>query len=87
MQFDTVHNFFERHVINEIIDNYKNNDLDEEQLADMACIALNLIPPRYIRHDIDMSFYMTPGEYDEIEMKVKLAVQKAFKRIQDSSHH
>jgi hypothetical protein len=87
MQFDTVHNFYERHVINEITDNYKSSGLDEEQLADMACIALNLIPPRYIRHDIDMSFYMTPGEYDEIEMKVKLAVQKAFKRIQDSSHH
>ncbi|AHF01178.1 Late competence development protein ComFB [Thiomicrospira aerophila AL3] len=86
MQFDTIHNFYERHVINEITDNYLKSGLNEEQLADMGCIALNLIPPRYIRHDIDMSFYMTPDEYDEIQMKVKLAVQKAFKRVQESNH-
>ncbi|SFR49621.1 late competence development ComFB family protein [Thiomicrospira sp. ALE5] len=86
MQFDTIHNFYRRHVINEITDNYMESGLNEEQLADMGCIALNILPPRYIRHDIDMSFYMTPDEFDEIQMRVKLAVQKAYKRIQESNH-
>ncbi|WFE68389.1 late competence development ComFB family protein [Thiomicrospira sp. R3] len=86
MYFDTVHNFYERHVINEITENYKNSGLDDEQLADMACIALNQIPPRYIRHDIDMSFYMSPVEYEEMGVRVKVAVKKAFNRIQTSDH-
>ena len=89
MHFDTVHNFYERHVINEITENYKTCGLDDEQLADMACIALNQIPPRYIRHDIDMSFYMSPVEHDEMEIRVKLAVKKAYRRIQasDGNNH
>lgn len=86
MQFDTVHNFYERHVINEIIENYTMKGLDEEQLADMACIALNQISPRYIRHDIDMSFYMSADEYIEMEMRVKVAVKKAFNRVQSADH-
>src|SRR4249920_2893166 len=27
-------------------------------LADVACVALNRMPPRYIRHEVDMTFYL-----------------------------
>ncbi|MDX1347223.1 MAG: late competence development ComFB family protein [Thiomicrorhabdus chilensis] len=81
MSFDTVHNYFERLVFNEIRENYHDKELDEQQLADMACIALNRIPPRYIRYDIDMSFYMSTEEHIEIEEKVRKAVRKAYKKI------
>jgi hypothetical protein len=86
MEFDSVHNFYERHVINEITENYKNSGFDEDQLADMACIALNQISPRYIRHDIDMSFYMSSSEYAEMKQKVKKEVKNAFDRISSSDH-
>jgi len=80
MAMDTVHNYYERLVINEIKENY-NDKVDENQAADMACIALNRIAPRYIRYDIDMSFYMSTDEHWAIQKRVAKAVKKAYKRI------
>lgn len=78
---ETVHNFYERKVFQEINEHYHDRGLDSNQLADMACIALNRIPPKYIRYDIDMSFYMSSLEWHDHERRVKNAVKKAFKRI------
>jgi len=85
MALDTVHNYYERLVFNEIKDLYTDSEeFDEHQLADMACIALNRIAPRYIRHDIDMSFYMSSDEHYEISKRVEKAVKKAHKIISSS---
>jgi len=81
MEFDSVHNYFERLVFDEIRDHYRQTDLDGDQLADMACIALNQIQPRYIRHDIDMSFFMSSAEYVMARAMVHKAVKNAFKKI------
>lgn len=81
MSFDTVHNYYDRLVFNEITESYTDKGLDEHQLEDMACIALNRLPPRYIRYDIDMSFYMSGAEHIEIQKKVSKAVRKAHKKI------
>lgn len=83
-ELETVHNHYERKVMDEINTNYWDSGLSETQLADMACIALNRIPPRYIRHDIDMSFYMTTAEYSEIESRVTSAVKEAYKKLKYS---
>lgn len=84
MSMDTVHNYYERLVFNEITDNYLDKVTDESQLADMACIALNRIAPRYIRYDIDMSFYMSGEEHLEIQKRVAKAVKKAYKKVNQS---
>lgn len=81
MPMDSVHNYFERLVFNEINEHYSDKFDDNNALADMACIALNRIPPRYIRYDIDMSFYMSVEEHIEVEKKVRKAVKKAYKRV------
>ncbi len=81
MPMDSVHNYYERLVINEINEHYANIFDDADILADMACIALNRIPPRYIRYDIDMSFYMSTDEHILVEKTVKKAVRKAYKKI------
>ncbi|GKT12626.1 MAG: hypothetical protein ISEC1_P1605 [Thiomicrorhabdus sp.] len=88
MALDTVHNYYERLVFNEIRDLY-GEDFDENQLADMACIALNRIAPRYIRYDIDMSFYMSTDEHIEVQKRVNKAVKRAYKIISESEpkHH
>lgn len=80
---ETVHNYYERKVFQEIHENYTHSGLGSNQLADMACIALNRIPPKYIRFDIDMSFYMSGAEYLEHEAKVKKAVKKAYRKIKN----
>lgn len=84
MPMDSVHNYFERLVINEINEHYADKFDDYDVLADMACIALNRIPPRYIRYDIDMSFYMSTSEHIHVEKTVKKAVKKAYKIVQTS---
>lgn len=80
MSLDSVHNYYERLVFNEIKENYSNL-LEPEELADMACIALNRLQPKYIRYDIDMSFFMTPDQYLEVEKNVNKACKKAYKKI------
>lgn len=80
MALDSVHNYYERLVFNEIKEKYRDL-MDPEELADMACIALNRLPPKYIRYDIDMSFFMTPVQYTEIERDVSKACKKAFKKM------
>ena len=81
MPMDSVHNYFERLVFNEINENYADKFEDNNALADMACIALNRIATRYIRYDIDMSFYMSADEHIEVEQKVQKAVKKAYKKV------
>jgi len=81
MPMDSVHNYFERLVFNEIKEHYGDKFDDQNALADMACIALNRIPPRYIRYDIDMSFYMSVEEHISVEKAVKKAVKKAYKKV------
>lgn len=81
LEFESVHNYYERLVFSEISEKYRNLELDSDQLADVACVALNMIPPRYIRHAIDMSFYSYGTEHDEMEEKAKDAVAKAYDEI------
>lgn len=86
MPMDSVHNYYERLVLNEIKEHYADRFEDNNALADMACIALNRIAPRYIRYDIDMSFYMSIDEHIEVEQKVQKAVRKAYKKVKRFEH-
>lgn len=74
---DSIHNYYESLVLEEI---YKVSDRsrdDGEYLADTACVALNRLPPRYIRHDVDMTFFMSGADLGEIADKVAKAVKDA----------
>lgn len=73
----TIHNYYERLVIEAILETNPRAHQDNDFLADVSCVALNHLPPRYIRHDVDMSFFMSPVEREEIENKVKQAVLNA----------
>jgi hypothetical protein len=81
MAFDAVHNYYEKLVFDEIARFYDDGTLDEDSIEDLACIALNQIPPRYIRHHVDMCFFMS--EQDRLQMidDVKNAVAFAYEKI------
>ncbi|ARU26019.1 late competence development ComFB family protein [Cellvibrio sp. PSBB006] len=82
---DFIHNYYERLVLQEISATSERVQAgDREFLADVACVALNRLPPRYIRHDVDMTFFMSPQEMQEIEHKIKIAVQSAIAYVQAS---
>jgi Late competence development protein ComFB len=55
---------------------------DDDLLADIACVALNRIPPRYIRHGVDFAFYLSDKERADNERTVSEAVSFAFEFVQ-----
>lgn len=55
---------------------------DRELLADVACVALNRLPPRYIRHAVDLAFYQGEGERQAAQRALEDAVERAFAFVQ-----
>ncbi len=79
---DFIHNYYERQVLQALVDTSERARQDREFLADVACVALNRLPPRYIRHDVDMTFFMSPQEMQEMEAKVQQAVNTALAYVE-----
>ncbi len=82
MSLSSVHNYYERLVFDHINEYYADR-VDSEELADLACLALNKMPSRYIRHDIDMSFYLSTTDHIEIETMVSKACKEGFERLKE----
>ena len=85
MNFASLYNFYEHLVFEyigqELVDRYA--DQDEEFFLDVACYSLTRLPSRYIRHEIDMMYYLAPGEHQEMEQKVKEVVDQAAEMIDE----
>ncbi len=79
MRFDSIHNYYETIVVRELIQSFVENikDIDEDYLQDIACVALNMLPARYVRHDVDMAFFLSSEERFEMDKAVKAAVATA----------
>lgn len=88
MAFDNIHNYYEKQVSNEIQKKVQANELEnnEDFLGDIACVALNKLPAHYVRHDVDMAFYMTAEEREEKAVKVKQAVIEAIDFVKEHQH-
>jgi hypothetical protein len=81
--FATIHNYYERPVMQAISDaTARYPHMKQELLPDVLCVALNRLPPRYIRHEVDLVFYLTEKERAEIERAVDEAVTFAFEFVQ-----
>ncbi len=81
MDFSSVHNVHEPAVFEAILDAARNQPelrRDPDLLADVACVALNRLPARYIRHGIDFAFCQTEQERLEAARQVATAVAQAF---------
>ncbi len=81
---DSVHNYYEKLVIDTLQgilgERFGNNDYT----ADIACIALNNLPPQYIRHDVDMAFYLSPDERQDMLSQVSKAVDTAINLVDNN---
>ena len=53
------------------------NPADPDYLEDVACVALNQLPARYVRHEVDLAFYIPVEERLEMERAVAQAVARA----------
>ncbi len=76
-EVDSIHNYYENLVIQYAHNTEDRCRYDSNFLADVACVALNHLPPRYIRHDVDLTFFLSPTEMQEIEDKVAKSVREA----------
>lgn len=74
---DDIHNYYEHLVLEHITELKLPLASDEDYIADLCCLALNQLPPRYIRYEVDMSFYLAQSERQQMEMNTQDAVNKA----------
>ena len=84
--FEQVHNYYERLVFDEVVRRSSSyQDFTNDMLADVACVALNRLPARYVRHDVDMMFYLTEQERHAIELSLEEVLQFAFGFVRERS--
>ena len=84
---DTIHNYYEGLVLEELQTALIDKPVDNEYIADVSCVALNSLPARYIRHDVDMMFYMSSDERTETQTKVTQAVKDAIAYVDKRSQN
>jgi len=84
MTFDSVHNYYERYVYDEVLRATRSLAIaaDANTLEDVACVALNRLPARYIRYDIDLAFYLTSAEREQMDQSIKDSVHFAIDFVQ-----
>jgi hypothetical protein len=85
MDFTSVHNMHEQPVfqaVTQAAERYPALAGSAELLADVACVALNRVAARYIRHDVDLAFFLTEKERVENQRAIDEAVEQAFAFVQ-----
>ena len=79
INFEQVHNYYERLVFEDVARLSESHpEFTSDMLADVACVALNRLPARYVRHDVDLIFYLTEHERNAIEHAMHESLSYAF---------
>jgi len=85
MILDTdIHNFYEHLVLKEIERQGLNLTLNANQMADLCCLTLNQLPSHYIRHDVDMIYFLTDAKRTEMEKNVIESLKLAQQKVQSA---
>jgi len=84
MSFEAIHNYYEPLVVEYIMNTMaRDSEADQDFLEDVACLALNQLPPRYVRHDMDMALFLTTREREKMQLQVTEAVLSAAQRVRN----
>jgi hypothetical protein len=84
MNFEAIHNYYEPLVIEHMMNTVaKEGEYNEDTLEDIACLALNQLPARYVRHDVDMAFFLTTREREKMQHDITEAVLTATKTVNE----
>jgi len=79
---NNIHNYYESVVFRKLAEHTQGDlTLSEELWSDIACVALNHLPPRYVRHTVDMSFYTSPQERAEMDDRIENAIINAIQYV------
>lgn len=87
MQLDIM-NFYEPMVVERIkkVLTEQQLEFDNDFVTDIACVALNSLPPRYVRHAVDATFYMSSEELATTTLAISDAVDAAIQYVQKRPH-
>lgn len=69
MERSEIHNYYE-HLVFDYIDLHiipNTEGKSDDYFLDIACIALNKLPTRYVRYEVDMAFFL--HQQDRLDMK------------------
>ncbi|MFY9179380.1 MAG: late competence development ComFB family protein [Venatoribacter sp.] len=80
-----IQNYYES-LVTEEIQHRANKDYPNQNLdfyTDVACVALNNLPAKYIRYEVDLAFYMSQTEHVQIRNQVAKAVDDALKFVKE----
>ncbi|MCS3456354.1 late competence development ComFB family protein [Aeromonas rivuli] len=80
-----IHNFYEQLVSKAIVQQDLARRLSDDELADLCCLTLNQLPAHYIRHDVDMIYFLSQEKRDAMEQEVRLSLAHALVRVQSSA--
>lgn len=80
-ELDSIHNYYEGLVFEALCRKLPAHYGSNDYIADIACIALNQLPARYIRHDVDMAFFLSSNDRLEMMEKVESAVEQAIQFV------
>jgi hypothetical protein len=85
IDYNTLENYYVRLVVQHITAEYGDSPMADVPgaLEDVACLALNQLPPRYVRHSIDTAFYLSVEEQQDMIRAVKLSVERAMRYVQE----
>ena len=80
---DDIHNYYEKLVLQHFSVAKFEEKYNSDFISDLLCIVLNQLPPRYIRHEVDMAFYLPSSERFEMDNNVAAAINKAISSMKD----
>lgn len=79
-----IRNYYEPLVAEEIL-RLQLADASDDYRADIMCLALNQLPAKYIRHEVDMAFYLPQSERLDMQMRAREAVERAVRFLDSRS--
>ncbi len=86
--FDAISNYYEPMVIERLQELVagRPEEADDDFLEDVACVALNHLPARYVRFRVDAAFYLTTEERMKMDIQVEEAVTDAYRFVLERRH-
>ncbi|MBY6186738.1 late competence development ComFB family protein [Marinobacter hydrocarbonoclasticus] len=80
MELD-IRNYNETLIRQAILDKGLHLELNEDQLTDLTCLALNQLPARYIRFTVDMAGYTSSSEQRAMVEDAQEALETALSHL------
>ena len=79
MNFEGIYNLYEHLVFEEIRNTLDdpNSNFSPDDTEDVACVALNHLPPRYVNHSIDIAYFIKDEEKQAMQKAALEAVNNA----------